>query len=131
MKIAAITDDGTSISQHFGRAPFYAVLSVENDCIVKREMREKLGHRQFAHPQGHLDEQGRHGFGADSQDRHAAMAKAISDCDVLLCQGMGWGAYESMNQLGIRTVVTDITDIDAAVRAYLEGTIVDRLDRLH
>ena len=29
MKIAAITDDGTTISQHFGRAPYYVVVTVE------------------------------------------------------------------------------------------------------
>ena len=27
MKIAAISDDGTTISQHFGRAPFYVVVT--------------------------------------------------------------------------------------------------------
>lgn len=131
MKIAAITDDGKIISQHFGRAPFYAVLTIENTQIVKREMRDKLGHQQFVHEEGHLDEQGRHGFGPGSQDRHAAMATAISDCDVLLCRGMGWGAYESMKQSGIQTIVTDITNIEEALQAYLDGTIVDRIDRLH
>ncbi len=131
MRIAAITDDGTTISQHFGRAPYYAVLEIENGQIVKREMRDKLGHRQFIHQEGHLDEHGRHGFGPDSQDRHAAMASAISDCQVLLCQGMGWGAYESMKQYGIQTIVTDIANIEEAVQAYLDGAIVDRIDRLH
>lgn len=131
MKIAAITDDGTTISQHFGRARFYAVLTVDHDEIVKREMRDKMGHGQFVPQEGHLDEKGRHGFGSGSQERHAAMAEAIGDCEVLLCRGMGWGAYESMKQAGIETIVTDIGNIEEAVRAYLEGTIVDRTDRLH
>jgi len=48
MKIAAITDDGVTISQHFGRAPYYAVLTVEEGRVVRRELREKPGHRQFA-----------------------------------------------------------------------------------
>ena len=30
MKIAAITEDGTTISQHFGRAPLYLVVTVED-----------------------------------------------------------------------------------------------------
>jgi predicted Fe-Mo cluster-binding NifX family protein len=34
MKIAAITDDGKTISQHFGRAPYYLVVTVENGQIV-------------------------------------------------------------------------------------------------
>jgi predicted Fe-Mo cluster-binding NifX family protein len=131
VKIAAITDDGTTISQHFGRAALYAVLSVEENQIVKRELRDKMGHKQFVHEDEHLDEQGRHGFGPGSRERHAAMAGGISDCSVLLCRGMGWGAYESMKQVGIETIVTDIADIEEAVKAYLEGTIVDRMDRLH
>jgi len=131
MRIAAITDDGKTISQHFGRAPFYAVLTVENDEIVKREMRDKLGHHQFVHEEGLLDEQGRHGFGRGSQERHGAMARAISDCDVLLCRGMGWGAYESMKQSGIETIVTDIVNIEDAVQAYLDRTIVHGTGMLH
>ncbi|MEN6409046.1 MAG: cupin domain-containing protein, partial [Anaerolineaceae bacterium] len=47
MKIAFITDDGKSISQHFGRASYYLVLTVEEGKIVNREMRSKLGHNQL------------------------------------------------------------------------------------
>jgi predicted Fe-Mo cluster-binding NifX family protein len=59
------------------------------------------------------------------------MAVAIEDCDVLLSGGMGWGAFESIKQAGIRTVVTDIVNIEDAVQAYLDGTIVERTDLLH
>ena len=131
MRIAAITDDGTNISSHFGRAPFYAVFTIENQEVVKREMRDKMGHQQFVHEEGLVDEQGRHGFGPGSEDRHAAMAQAIRDCDVLLSGGMGWGAFESMKQAGIKTVVTDMASIEDAVQAYLDGTIVERADLLH
>lgn len=131
MRIAAITDDGSTISQHFGRAQFYAVLTVEDDVIVNREMRDKMGHHHFVHQEGVLDAQGRHGFGPGSGERHAVMARAIADCDVLLCRGMGWGAYESMKQSGIETIVTDIVNIEDAVQAYLDGTIVDGAGMLH
>jgi len=131
MKIAAITEDGTTISRHFGRAPYYAVLTVEEGRIVKRELREKLGHRQFAGQEAHEGKGGRHGYGPGAGDRHARMAAAIADCDVLLCGGMGWGAYEAMKAHGIRPIVTDIADIEEAVRAYLDGTIVDRTELLH
>jgi len=129
MKIAAITEDGVTISRHFGRAPYYAVLTVEEGRIVKRELRDKLGHRDFAGQ--HEDAGGRHGYGPGAQDRHASMAAAISDCEVLLCGGMGLGAYEAMKQYGIRPIITDIADIEAAVQAYLDGTIVDHTELLH
>ena len=41
MKIAAITDDGKTISLHFGRAQQYLVATVENGQIVNRELRDK------------------------------------------------------------------------------------------
>ena len=132
MKIAAITDDGTTISRHFGRAPYYMVLTVEDGKIVDRDRRNKLGHGQFRHQGGqHRDAHGRHGYGAGAESRHERMAATIIDCQVLLCGGMGWGAYESMKAKGIAPIVTDIRNIDAAVQAYLDGTIVDQRGLLH
>ena len=132
MKIAVITEDGKTISQHFGRAPYYLVVSVENGQIVERQLRDKLGHAHFQNEphEGHQPGQP-HGFGPASHDRHLHMAEAIADCEALLCRGMGAGAYHSMQQRGIRPVVTDIEDIDAAVRAYAAGSIEDRVDKLH
>ena len=132
MKIAAITDDGRTISQHFGRAPYYLVATVENGAIVNREMRDKLGHAHFADEPHEADQPGQpHGFGPASQSRHTQMAEAIADCQALLCGGMGAGAYQSMAERGIKPVVTEIASIDEAVTAYVEGKIVDRTDWLH
>lgn len=132
MKIAAITDDGKTISQHFGRAAYYMVVTVEDGKIVANKLREKLGHAHFAN-QPHEEEQPgqTHGMDADSHNKHLQMAEAIADCEALLCRGMGMGAYQSMQARGIRPVVTDIPDIDEAVMAYVVGNIVDLTDRLH
>lgn len=132
MKIAAITDDGNTISQHFGRARYYVVLTVEGGKIVGRETRDKMGHRDFAGPAPERHDEGLgHGYGAAAQSRHARMAEAISDRQVLLSRGMGRGAYESMKEYGIRPIVTDTADIEEAARAYLDGTIVDHIEWLH
>ena len=120
MKIASITDDGKTISQHFGRAAHYMVVTVEAGTIISHEMRDKLGHAQFE-GEGHdhtEDQGGRHGFGPVADDRHGRMAQAIADCEALLCRGMGRGAYENMKARNIRPVVTDISDIDEASLAY-------------
>lgn len=132
IKIAAITDDGKTISQHFGRAQYYLVATVENNQIVNRELRDKLGHVHFAN-QPHAEEQPgqMHGMDAASHNKHLQMAEAIGDCEALLCRGMGMGAYQSMQACGIRPVVTDIAAIDEAVMAYVAGNIVDRVERLH
>jgi hypothetical protein len=47
MKIAAITDDGKTTSQQFGRAAHYLVLTDEVSQIVDCELRNKLGHAGF------------------------------------------------------------------------------------
>jgi predicted Fe-Mo cluster-binding NifX family protein len=130
MKIACITDDGKTISQHFGRARYYAVLTIEDGVIVNREMVDKMGHTHFV-GQDNEEHGGQHGTDAASHDKHVSMAEAIRGCEALLCQGMGYGAYQSMEQVGIRPVVTDIADIDAAVQAYIDGKIVDHTEKLH
>jgi len=134
MKIAAVSVDGVTISQHFGRAPFYVVVTVEDSKIVSREQHDKLGHAHFAnepHEEAHGSDPRGHGFDPAAQNRHARMAAAIGDCQVLLARGMGAGAYQSMEQAGIRPILTDIPTIDAAVQAYLDGSIADHTERLH
>lgn len=132
IKVAAITDDGTTISQHFGRAPLYQVLTIENGKIIHSELREKLGHTHFANQPHAAELPGQpHGTDATSHHKHLQMAEAITDCEALLCRGMGQGAYESMKARGIRPVVTDIVKIDEAALAYAAGQIVDHTEKLH
>lgn len=132
MKIAAVSEDGLTISQHFGRAPFYIVVTVENNMLVAHEKRDKMGHAQFGgEPHADGEDPRGHGFDPAAQSRHASMAAAISDCQVLLARGMGSGAYESMKLAGIQPVVTDIENIDEAVKAFLMGALVDHTERLH
>jgi predicted Fe-Mo cluster-binding NifX family protein len=135
MKIAAITDDGFTISQHFGRAPYYVVATIEDGKVIAMETRPKLGHAQFSQEShGHEHEsnspQG-HGFDPAAQDRHARMAQSIKDCEALLCRGMGAGAYQSMLDYGIRPIVTDIVLVEEAIQDYLQGTITDHPEKLH
>lgn len=133
MKIALISDDGLTISKHFGRALSYVVLTVEDGKITNREVRSKLGHNHLGGGEHHHHEQHgeAHGLDAASHDRHARMADAISDCEAVLCGGMGRGAYESMRRLNIKPIVTDIDDVETAAQAYINGQIIDRTDLLH
>ncbi len=131
MKIAVITDDGKTISQHFGRALYYQVLTIEDGKVSDREMREKLGHQHFSQEHSEAQHGANHGLDPASHNRHVRMADAISDCQVLLCGGMGMGAYESMRQLNIQPVVTDSRDIEGAVHSYLAGKLTDHTELLH
>jgi predicted Fe-Mo cluster-binding NifX family protein len=132
VKIAIATDNGRTVSMHFGRAAAYAVLTVEGGSVVARELRPKFA------PHGtsaamHADEgPGQaHGTGPAARSRHDQMAAAITDCEAVICGGMGYGAYERMTSNGIRPIVTDIRDVDEAALACAAGTIVDHLERLH
>jgi predicted Fe-Mo cluster-binding NifX family protein len=132
MKIAAVTDDGKTISMHFGRAEYYLVCTIEDGQIAGREMREKMGHKQFTghgHEETH-DPRG-HGFGKGAADRHTSMIASITDCEALLVRGMGRGAYVALEEANIRPIVTDIETIEEAVLAYVSGDIVNHTDKLH
>jgi predicted Fe-Mo cluster-binding NifX family protein len=59
------------------------------------------------------------------------MAAPISDCAVLLARGMGAGAYASLEQAGIRPILTTIANIEEAALQAAAGTIVDHRERLH
>lgn len=132
MKIAAITEDGVTISQHFGRAPLYVVVTLEDGKIMSQETRAKRGHHTFAADQHGGPACGeRHGYDTGSQSRHASMAETIADCQVLIAGGMGWGAYESMRSYNIEPVVTDVENIEEAVQLYLAGKLPNLMERLH
>ena len=134
-KIAAVTDDGNTISPHFGRATKYTVLTVDGDLISKREVRDKVSHQDFqqegSHNHKHHDDPRGRGFGTHSAEKHRRMFENIADCQILLARGMGQGAYRGLQELGIRPLITNIADIDIAVQAVLDGSIEDHPERLH
>lgn len=131
MNIAIVTDDGKTVSQHFGRAPFYMVYTVEDGKMVRKEQREKAGHHSFGRQhEEHVHSEG-HGFGSMAQSRHAAMVSAISECKVLIAGGMGRGAYESLKSYNIDPIVTDVDNIDKALEQYLRGNLPNLMERLH
>ena len=132
MKMAIVSDDGVTISPHFGRATLFVVLNIENGEVVGRETRPKLGHSTYV-PGAHGAPAAHHQHGSDpeAERQHAEMIANITDCEVLLTGGMGRGAYEHLRQRGIEPILTDIRQIDGAVQAYLADTLENRLDRLH
>ncbi|MDX2417785.1 MAG: NifB/NifX family molybdenum-iron cluster-binding protein [Xanthomonadales bacterium] len=135
MKIAIVSDDEKTISQHFGRAEKYIVVSCEQENIIERKSLPKLGfcHTSKRHHGRHehqSDPRGS-GFGRQSKASHEQMFENIKDCDMLVSRGMGRGAYLDLQQLGIRPIITDIVDIDAAIQAVMDDSIIDHVEKLH
>jgi predicted Fe-Mo cluster-binding NifX family protein len=135
IRIASVSDDGYTISPHFGRASKYVVMTIDGDLITKREVRDKIGHQDFqqegSHDHKHRDDPRGRGFGTHSAEKHRRMFAGISDCQVLLARGMGQGAYLGLQEMGIRPILTDIADIDIAVQAVINGSIENHPERLH
>lgn len=130
MKIAVITKDGDTISQHFGQAPLYVVVTVEDGKIVSQETRPKPGHHTSAAHRPKAPGE-KHGCGRGAPARHARMAETISDCQLLIAGGMGEGAYNNLKSHNIEPVVTDVKNIEEAVKLYLEGKLPHLTERLH
>ncbi len=124
MKIAFVTDDGLQVSRHFGRAGKYLVVEVENGKEISRELRDKMGHQHFVHEEsGHQHQEGPHGFDPASQTRHVSMLAAIQDCDVVICGGMGQGAYHSIAESGKKIFMVDDLDINSNLEKFISGEL--------
>ena len=128
LKIAVVSDDGTNVSQHFGRAQHYVVFTLENGRVTNREPRDKLGHM---HSGGQHEGDSDHHHGLEADHRHETMISPVADCEALVAGGMGAGAYEAIRSKGIRPIITDIRSVDQVAKAYAEGRIVDHAERLH
>lgn len=116
MKIAVVTNDGTTISAHFGQARYYIVLTVEDGKVVGQEQREKNEY------QGAED---------TGMQRHTRIVAPITDCNIVLSGGMGAGMYRNLQQAHIRPILTDVEDINEAVTAYIEGRLRNKPELVH
>lgn len=123
MKIAFPTDDGQTISAHFGRAPHFVIATVEGDTEPRFEQRAKAFHGSHA--------QGEHqGHDHGSHD-HGGMFAPLADCQVLISGGMGEGAQLAALRQGLEIVLTGEKQITAALDAYRAGRLTSDPRRLH
>jgi predicted Fe-Mo cluster-binding NifX family protein len=122
-RIAFVTDDGQTISSHFGRAIYYEVITIDGSGGVARERRQKTGHHTAQHGEHHGNE---HHHGA-----HGPMIEPILDCSHLVARGMGEGAHTHIRAAGITPILTDLHTINEALAAFTGGALTDNPNRLH
>ena len=131
MKIAIATRNGKTVTQHFGRAPHYLVVTVEDGVVTETELRDKAGHRQFAGEPHDEPGDGDHGHGPVADEKHRRMAANVTDCTAVIAGGMGRGAFTGLQSHGLEAVITDLGDaVEAAIR-YEAGDLPNLMDRLH
>ena len=100
MKIAVAYDNG-NIFQHFGKTENFKVYEAEDNKVVSSEVI------------------GSNGTG------HGALAGLLLELgvDVLICGGIGGGAQAALLEAGVELCSGAEGDADAAVEAYLNGTL--------
>jgi len=119
IKVAVPTDDGETISRHFGQAKYFKVFTTENNQVSLSELREKASHQHGDHsnPEGvHPGQQ---------------MVETISDCQVLISGGMGTPAFNRTIAAGLKVFLTGNPSIQATVMAYLAGTLENNPSLVH
>lgn len=117
MRIAVPTDDGVTLSEHFGRSTAFLIFELENGQITKRETR----------PNGacHAEGDGGCQHGGGEGHSHTGIATALAGCDVVLCGGMGWRAAEALKATGISPVpVSASGSAEELVTAYAAGSLI-------
>ena len=115
MKIAVATENGTSISEHFGRSAGFIIFDISDGKANRLELRENIF---TAHSQGRCG----HGHEADGHHSHEAIADALKDCQAVICHGMGQRAFVDLESKGIKAVIiSEGLDADLAAQKYAQG----------
>jgi len=117
MRIAVPTNDGTSISEHFGRSAAFLIFETENGKIKSHRLKNNAG--KHSHPRGeHKDPS----TGVHSHD-HAGILTTLEGCEMVICAGMGHGAAEALKGRGMQIVFAAPGPADETVAAYLDGKL--------
>ena len=100
MRIAVTYENG-EIFQHFGHTELVRIYDVENGQVV---------HRMTIRPKN---------------AGHEAMAAVLkkAGADLLICGGIGAGAQQALDAMGIRLCAGVSGSSDAAVERFLRGTL--------
>ncbi|NWJ46989.1 MAG: hypothetical protein HXX08_14095 [Chloroflexi bacterium] len=141
MKVAAVSNNGTSISAHFGKARYFVVLTIEAGKIANREVIDREAVVETPIQSGtngralNVINQHSHEHEHDSKN-HTGNGKhhniePIAGCEAVLSRGMGMGMLQRLEQANIRAILTDVMSIDEAVEAYLGGKLANHPDLVH
>ena len=117
MKVAVPTQDGTSISQHFGRSKSFFVFDIDDGNIVGRAVRDNTF---TAHAKGECHE----GHDYSHPHGHGEIVDALRDCESVLCYGMGWRAAEALKEGGVNAhILQEEMSPEEAVEKYISGDL--------
>jgi predicted Fe-Mo cluster-binding NifX family protein len=115
MKVAIASDDGQSISPHFGRTEGFMIFDIEGKNVKGKEYRKNTftGHMRGLEGEGH------------TQDKHQTIINALSDCKVVISNGMGRRLYDDLKMSGIEPIITTETKVQKALELYINSELTD------
>ncbi len=100
MKIAVASENGY-VTEHFGYCESFIIFEIENNEIIKKEIKANPGHRPGYLP-NYLHELG---------------------VNIIISGGMGGGAIEIFNEKKIKVITGAKGSADSAVNNLLQGTL--------
>ncbi len=104
MKIAVTSQNRRTITEHAGKCRKFWIYDIDQGQIAGRNLLE-LPMEQSFHE-------------SSPRDRHP-----LDDVQVLIAASMGPGLHQRLSAKGIMALMTQETDPDVAVAAYLQGTL--------
>ena len=131
IKIAIPTDDGVTISRHFGRAKAFLVITLDNGDVVEQELRQlpDSGDHEHHHHDHEHDHHHHHGMGGNPA--HMAKFEYVRDCQFLIGGGMGAPAINRLNAMGIQVALTDHKQIADLLEEVKTGQVKHNPKRVH
>ena len=100
LKIAICTESG-NVAQHFGRAPWFTFVTIENNKVIEKNPLPNPGHTTGSIPE-FINEQG-------------------ATC--MITGGIGHRAVGFFNQYGIEVIKGVIGSVDDTIGKILDGTL--------
>jgi len=122
MKIAIPSDEGTYLSQHFGRSLGFAVYELKEDKIISREYRKNdfTGHALGEHNQ-HQHQGDQHADHAGHS--HNRILNALIDCEIVIAGGMGRRLLDDLTDAGKKIYITSEPEVSKVVEMFIEDTL--------
>ena len=127
MKIAIPSDEGTYLSQHFGRTLGFTIFEVANGRIINQEYRLN---NFTAHVSGQHEQYQHHGAEHDdhAQHSHSRILIALSDCEIVIAGGMGRRLVDDLTDAGKKIFITTIPETRKAVEMFLSDKLISDKD---
>ena len=130
IKIAIPTDDGVTISRHFGRARAFLIVTLEDGEVAGQELRElpDAGDHDHHH---HDHDHHHHPHGMGGNPAHMAKFEYVRDCQFLIGGGMGAPAMNRLQAMGIQVALTDQKQIADLLDEVKSGRVKHNPRRVH